>query len=268
MEEFQKLVMAEFAKLREKPSSEVSSLLLDEVCFEFKMVVKKVELPPFDGDDPVRWVTRAETYFERSLIERYGGRKSDNSFEELKDLQQMGDVEEYILEFEYVSSQVGRLPEEQYLGYFMGGLKSEIRLRSFVEVWYAEAVTHVNGREKESHTGPGGVGENESGSIPSGGSGLGLQPKLDQYKNNPGSNYTIGGPTKTAQSNINSYPNSSRGMGRSGQNAETRSNLSKNREIRHLPYSELMDRKAKVFASGVANDIILYINAQRSNFAW
>lgn len=64
MEEFQKLVMAEFAKLREKPSSEVSSPLSDEVCSEFKMAVKKVELPPFDGDDPVGWVTRAETYFE------------------------------------------------------------------------------------------------------------------------------------------------------------------------------------------------------------
>lgn len=34
-------------------------------------------------------------------------------------------------------------------------------------------------------------------------------------------------------------------MGRPGQNAETRSNLSKNRGIWLLPYSELMDRKAK-----------------------
>lgn len=64
MEEFQKMVMAEFTKLREKPSSEVSSPLSDEVCSEFKMTVKKVDLPPFDRDDPVGWVTRAETYFE------------------------------------------------------------------------------------------------------------------------------------------------------------------------------------------------------------
>lgn len=29
------------------------------------MAVKKVELPPpFDGDDPVGWITHAETYFE------------------------------------------------------------------------------------------------------------------------------------------------------------------------------------------------------------
>lgn len=31
--------------------------------------------------------------------------------------------------FELLSSQVGRLPEEQYLGYFMSGLKPQIRRR-------------------------------------------------------------------------------------------------------------------------------------------
>lgn len=62
---------------------------------------------------------------KQALIDRYGGRRSDNLFEELKDLKQTGDVEDYISEFEYVSSQVNRLPEEQYLGYFLGGLKPE-----------------------------------------------------------------------------------------------------------------------------------------------
>lgn len=105
-------------------------------------------------------------------------------------------MEEYILKFEYVSSQVGRLPEEQYLGYFMGGLKSEIRLRvrTFNPRTRVEAMkiardveTELRGSlvrrsggtrqwkgERESHYGPGGVGENGSGSNPSGGSGLGL----------------------------------------------------------------------------------------------
>lgn len=45
---------------------------------------------------------------------------------ELKDLQQAGDVDEYVTEFEFVSSQLGRLLEEQYLRYFMGGLRPEI----------------------------------------------------------------------------------------------------------------------------------------------
>lgn len=28
------------------------------------MALKKVELPSFDGDNPVGWITLAETYFE------------------------------------------------------------------------------------------------------------------------------------------------------------------------------------------------------------
>lgn len=56
---------------------------------------------------------------KQALIERYGGRQCDNPFEELKDLKQSGSVDEYITQFEYVSSQVGRLPEEQYLGYLV-----------------------------------------------------------------------------------------------------------------------------------------------------
>lgn len=36
------------------------------------------------------------------LIEKYGGRKYDNSFKELKDLKHFGSVDEYIPRFEYV----------------------------------------------------------------------------------------------------------------------------------------------------------------------
>ncbi|KAJ1422761.1 Retrotransposon gag domain [Sesbania bispinosa] len=137
---------------------------------DYRMTGKKVELPLFDGVDPVGWITRAETYFEvqntsdevkvklaklsmdgytihwfnlwketedhltwpklkQALIEQYGGRCFDNPFEELSDLRQIGSIEEYIAEFELISSQVGRLPEEQYLGYFMGGLRPELRCR-------------------------------------------------------------------------------------------------------------------------------------------
>jgi hypothetical protein len=38
-------------------------------------------------------------------------------------------VEEYVEAFELLSLQVGRLPEDQYLGYFMSGLKPTIRRR-------------------------------------------------------------------------------------------------------------------------------------------
>jgi hypothetical protein len=66
---------------------------------------------------------------KKSLIARYGGRRLENPFEELSTLRQTGSVEEFTEAFELLSSQVGRLPEEQYLGYFMSGLKSTIRRR-------------------------------------------------------------------------------------------------------------------------------------------
>ncbi|MCH87660.1 RNA-directed DNA polymerase (Reverse transcriptase), partial [Trifolium medium] len=66
---------------------------------------------------------------KKSLIARYGGRRLENPFEELSTLRQSGSVEEFVEAFELLSSQVGRLPEEQYLGYFMSGLKPHIRRR-------------------------------------------------------------------------------------------------------------------------------------------
>jgi hypothetical protein len=66
---------------------------------------------------------------KKGLIARYGGRRLENPFEELATLKQSGSVEEFVEAFELLSSQVGRLPEDQYLGYFMSGLKPQIRRR-------------------------------------------------------------------------------------------------------------------------------------------
>ncbi|MCI40293.1 retrotransposon gag protein, partial [Trifolium medium] len=35
---------------------------------EFRLSAKKVELPSFNGDDPVAWIICAETYFEVQRI--------------------------------------------------------------------------------------------------------------------------------------------------------------------------------------------------------
>lgn len=135
---------------------------------EFRMSVKKVELPSFDGNDPVAWIDRAETYFEvqktsddmqiklvklsmeagtihwfniwrdstdyptweklkNALLVRFGIGRLDNPFEELRDVKQIGTVDDYMAEFEVFSSQCGRMPDVQFLGYFVGGLKPEIR---------------------------------------------------------------------------------------------------------------------------------------------
>lgn len=41
---------------------------------------------------------------KQSLIERYGGRQSDNPFEKSKDLMQIESVDDYITDSKYMSS--------------------------------------------------------------------------------------------------------------------------------------------------------------------
>lgn len=77
-----------------------------------------------ETEDDLSW-----EILKRALIARYGGRRLENPFEELSTLRQTGTVEEFVEAFELLSSQVGRLSEEQYLGYFMSGLKQPIRRR-------------------------------------------------------------------------------------------------------------------------------------------
>jgi hypothetical protein len=59
-----------------------------------------------------------------ALMERYG---EGGVYEELTDLKQDGTVDEYITEFEYLIAQIPKLPEKQFRGYFLHGLKAEIR---------------------------------------------------------------------------------------------------------------------------------------------
>ncbi|GAU45110.1 hypothetical protein TSUD_183180 [Trifolium subterraneum] len=131
--------------------------LQGEAMVEFRQSVKKVELPMFDGEDPARWISRAEIYFrvqettpkvkvnlaqlcmggstihffnsllneeeeltwsmlKEALLERYGGHGEGDMYEKLTELRQIGSVEEYITEFEYLIAQIPRLPDKQFLG--------------------------------------------------------------------------------------------------------------------------------------------------------
>lgn len=65
---------------------------------------------------------------KNALLVHFGMGRLDNLFEEHRDVKQTGMVNEYIAEFE-VFSQCGRLLEASFLGYFVGGLKPEIRTR-------------------------------------------------------------------------------------------------------------------------------------------
>lgn len=154
-----------------------NSELHDEALDEFRLSVKKVELPMFNGDDPAGWIARAEVYFnvqnttpeikvnlaqlcmdgptihffkglleenetltwedlKDALLERYGGVSDGNVFEQLSALQQEGTIEEYIADFERLVAQLPKLPNDQYLGYFVHGLKDKIRgkVRSMITI--------------------------------------------------------------------------------------------------------------------------------------
>ncbi|XP_058734110.1 uncharacterized protein LOC131605817 [Vicia villosa] len=148
--------------------STIVNNLRGDALTEFRQSVKKVELPAFDGEDPVGWISRAEVYFrvqdttpemrvnlaqlcmeggtihffnsligeeerltwealKEALLERYGGHGDGDVYEQLTELKQEGTVEEYITEFEYLTAQIPKLPEKQFRGYFLHGLKPEIR---------------------------------------------------------------------------------------------------------------------------------------------
>nr|XP_027187857.1 uncharacterized protein LOC113785482 [Cicer arietinum] len=86
---------------------------------EFRQSVKKIELPMFTGDDPASWIGST----------LYGGLGDGSVFEQLSSLKYECSVEEYIKEFERLVAQVGRLPEAQFVGYFIHGLCDGIRGR-------------------------------------------------------------------------------------------------------------------------------------------
>ncbi|GAU23118.1 hypothetical protein TSUD_305660 [Trifolium subterraneum] len=157
--QLQQMAQSMGKRLHVDPSISSEGSVGNDVSGESRLAGKKVKLPLFDGDDPVAWITRAEIYFDlarlsmegstihwfnllvettedldwdrlkKELIARYGGERLESPFEELAALKQNGKVEEFVESFELLSSQVGRLPEDQYLGYFMNGLKPQIRRR-------------------------------------------------------------------------------------------------------------------------------------------
>lgn len=77
-----------------------------------------------DDDEHLTWEKLKE-----ALLERYGNMGEGSIFEQLSALKQENGVEEYIQAFEGLIAQVAKLPDEQYMGYFIHGLKDGIRGR-------------------------------------------------------------------------------------------------------------------------------------------
>jgi hypothetical protein len=64
---------------------------------------------------------------KQALLDRYGGNGEGDIYEQLTELRQTGSVDDFITDFEYLTAQIPRLPDKQFQGYFLHGLKGEIR---------------------------------------------------------------------------------------------------------------------------------------------
>jgi hypothetical protein len=177
---------------------------------------------------------------KEALLGRYGGHGDGDVYEQLTDLKQKGTVDEYITEFEYLIAQIPRLPDKQFLGYFLHGLKMEIRgrVRSLIavgEMSRAKLLQVTCAVEKEVR-GSSGVEYNRG-------------PRIGPNRSNlqgggsrSGSDWVIvkgreGGSGGGARSNEPRNEKSAQG---DGQRVGPR-----DRGFTHLSYNELMDRKKK-----------------------
>lgn len=134
------------------------------------VLAPRMDLPIFDGGDPLPWLAQAEQYFlvnkteeamkvqlaliamsgnamfwaqwvlrraaaiswpdfSKELVARFGDSSAVNAYEALHLTRQTGSLEDYLSLFESRVAQLPSLPPEQYLGVFLGGLKSSIRDR-------------------------------------------------------------------------------------------------------------------------------------------
>ncbi|KAD4179502.1 hypothetical protein E3N88_28093 [Mikania micrantha] len=67
------------------------------------------------------------TEFQSELLQRFSGLEIQNPYEQLANIQQSDSIHDYIDDFEYLLSLVPRLPETQALGYFVAGLKADVK---------------------------------------------------------------------------------------------------------------------------------------------
>lgn len=195
-----------------------------------------------------------------------------------------GTVEDYIVEFEVFSSQCGQLPEAQFLGYFIGGLKPGIRSRIHTlkpqnrhqvmqmapevevelkmmfnpeeddyrrgRIWASGSDHSVKARlgfrpkvseELKSNVNTHSLSGVSSGSS-SGYAGGGFSGSLVRSRPSGG----LGSTSSTASNNrAGTTSVSEQEMTARRHDSERRGVFEKNRGVQHLPYSELLERRAK-----------------------
>ncbi|GAU28429.1 hypothetical protein TSUD_54810 [Trifolium subterraneum] len=228
--------------------------LRDDVLAEFRRSIKKVELPAFDGEES-SWMDLASrgvlqddeclswTQLKEVLLCRYGGHGDGDVYEQLTDLKHDGTIEEYITEFEYLTAQIPKLPDKQFIGYFLHGLKYEIRgrVRSFAamgDLSRSRLLQVTRAVEKEVKGGNG--------------SGLTRNPRFGNGSHRPGSQNTGRGNTYWVM--VRGRDNGPSRGARSNKVGPISDGLTQNERPRHgsrdrgfsrLTYLELLERKQK-----------------------
>ncbi|MCH92914.1 retrotransposon gag protein, partial [Trifolium medium] len=181
---------------------------------------------------------------KEALLERYGGIGEGDVYEQLTALRQKGTVEEYITEFEYLTAQIPRLPDKQFQGYFLHGLRGEIRgkVRSLAVLGSMSRakllqVARMVEREVKGDIGSGySRGSRSSGyGFKAGGNGSGRTGNSDWVMVKGGQER---GPTVGDKGGIGPKHD------KPAQNENRRSGA-RDRGFSHLTYPELLERKQK-----------------------
>lgn len=188
-------------------------------------------------DEGLTWESLKE-----ALLGRYGGHGEGDVYEQLSELKQGGSVDEYITEFEYLIAQIPKLPEKQFLGYFLHGLKKEIRgkvrsLATMGEMSRTKLLQVTRAVEKEVS----GVGLS-----PYHGSrqGSGSHRPNSHGSGKPNSDWVlVQGRDGETRGGAKSNPNGPRGD-KPAQTDQRRVGP-RDRGYTHLSYQEMMDRKLK-----------------------
>jgi hypothetical protein len=179
---------------------------------------------------------------KESLLERYGGNGEGDVYEQLTDLKQRGTVDDYITEFEYLIAQIPKLPDKQFLSYFIHGLKPEIKgkVRSLValgEMSRSKLLNVTRAVERETK----GVG-----SIPY----RGPKPNHGSYRSNSNGSGKNGSDWVMVKRRDGDVEGGAKrndvGLRRERPaQADKRFGGSRDRGFTRLSYQELMDRKEK-----------------------
>lgn len=179
--------------------------------------------------------------FTAALLRRFGSEGRGTVYERLAAVRQKGGVEDFIQEFELLVAQASQTPEDQLMGYFLAGLRPNIRNQVRPHDPKSLIRTMEIARDVEEA-----MKDNRFGGAPT------------NHNSNSGFRFQGGGGVVSRFSpvggNTNSQPTN--GSGRSGQNfgrtnsmtttARTGKNssaASRNRGTRTLPYAEFVKRR-------------------------